>query len=138
MTEDFLIASISLPMWFPPVKINNQTYVDAVYLTDANVEEAIRRGADEIWAIWTVSTKDEWHDGFVAQYFQIIEIAANGRFFPLWRRIRESNEALAAHFETAHIKGMLKQADSLLAEPLEIQNLSMISRPQEKTKSLRV
>lgn len=96
MTEDFLIASISLPMWFPPVRINNQIYVDSVYLTDANVEEAIRRGADEIWAIWTVSTTDEWRDGFVAQYFQIIEIAANGRFFPLWRRIQQSNEALDA------------------------------------------
>jgi len=96
MTEDFLIASISLPMWFPPVRINNQTYVDAVYLTDANVEEAIRRGADEIWAIWTVSTKDEWQNGFVAQYFQIIEIAADGRFFPLWQRIQKSNEEIAA------------------------------------------
>jgi predicted acylesterase/phospholipase RssA len=96
MTEDFLIASISLPMWFPPVRINDQTYLDAVFLTDANVEEAIRRGADEIWAIWTVSTRDEWHDGFVAQYFQIIEIAADGRFFPIWRRIQQSNDKIAA------------------------------------------
>jgi predicted acylesterase/phospholipase RssA len=96
MTEDWLIASISLPMWFPPVRMNGQTYLDSVYLTDANVEEAIRRGADEIWAIWTVSTKDEWHDGFVPQYFQIIEIAANGRFFPVWRRIEASNREIAA------------------------------------------
>jgi predicted acylesterase/phospholipase RssA len=96
MTEDFLIASISLPMWFPPVRVNNQLYVDSVYLTDANVEEAIRRGADEIWAIWTVSARNEWRAGFVAQYFHIIEIAANGRFFPLWRQIQKSNEAIAA------------------------------------------
>jgi len=96
LTEDFLIASVSLPMWFPPVRIDGQTYLDSVYMTDANVEEAIRRGADEIWAIWTVSTRDVWDDGFVAQYFQIIEIAADGRFFDIWRRLEASNARIAA------------------------------------------
>ena len=96
MTEDFLVASVSLPMWFPPVRIDGQTYLDSVYMTDANVEEAIRRGADEIWAIWTVSTKDVWDDGFLAQYFQIIEIAADGRFFPIWRRLEDNNADIAA------------------------------------------
>ncbi|MGH7822373.1 MAG: patatin-like phospholipase family protein, partial [Candidatus Binatia bacterium] len=96
MTEDYLAACISLPMWFPPVVIDGETHVDAVYLTDANVEEAIRRGADEIWAIWTVSTDSTWRDGFVAQYFHIIEIAANGRFFDIWRRIEKSNDEIAA------------------------------------------
>ena len=28
MTEDFLVASVSLPMWFPPVRINGDTYFD--------------------------------------------------------------------------------------------------------------
>ncbi len=96
LTEDFLIASVSLPMWFPPVRIEGQTFLDSVYLTDANVEEAIRRGADEIWAIWTVSTRDVWDDGFVAQYFQIIEIAADGRFFDVWRRLEANNTQIAA------------------------------------------
>ncbi|OFX21281.1 MAG: hypothetical protein A2V77_03840 [Anaeromyxobacter sp. RBG_16_69_14] len=95
MTEDFLMASISLPIWFPPVVIDGQTYLDAVYLTDANVENAVRRGADEIWAIWTVSTDPTWRDGFVAQYFHIIEIVADGRFFPFWRRIEKSNAEIA-------------------------------------------
>ncbi len=96
MDEDRLIAAVSLPMWFPPVSIGGDTCIDAVYITDANVEEAIRRGADEIWAIWTVSTRDEWRDGFVAQYFHIIETAADGRFFDIWRRIEESNRRIAA------------------------------------------
>ncbi len=96
MNEDFLIASISLPMWFPPVNIDGQVYIDSVYITDANVEEAIRRGADELWAIWTVSTRDEWLDGFIAQYFQIIEAAADTRFFSIWQRIAENNRAIAA------------------------------------------
>lgn len=94
MDEDWLIASVSLPVWFPPVVIENQTCFDAVYITDANVEEAIRRGADEIWAIWTVSTKDEWRDGFVAQYFQIIETVADTHFFGIWKRIEENNRVI--------------------------------------------
>src|SRR5437588_2266825 len=36
MTEDLLVASVSLPMWFPPVRIADELYIDAVYLTDAN------------------------------------------------------------------------------------------------------
>ncbi|GDY28543.1 patatin-like phospholipase family protein [Gandjariella thermophila] len=96
MSEDYLIACVSLPMWFPPVRTNGNTYIDAVYVTDANVEEAIRRGADEIWAIWTVSERGEWHTGFVADYFQIIESSANGHFKRIARRIEQSNAAIAA------------------------------------------
>jgi predicted acylesterase/phospholipase RssA len=95
MTEDMLVACVSLPMWFPPAHINGETYIDAVYITDANIEEAIRRGADELWVIWTVSDKDEWHPGFVATYFQIIETSAVGRYRAILRRIQENNEALA-------------------------------------------
>lgn len=91
MTEDLLVAAVSLPMWFPPVRVGGDLYIDAVYVTDANIEEAIRRGAEEIWVIWTVSDKGEWHDGFVAQYFQIVEAAANGHFKRACRRVAESN-----------------------------------------------
>src|SRR5437867_2782916 len=66
MTEDILAACVSLPMWFPPVRIGGDIYIDSVFLSDANIEEAIRRGADELWVIWTVSEKPEWHPGFVA------------------------------------------------------------------------
>ena len=96
MTEDMLAACVSLPMWFPPMHINGETYIDAVYITDANIEEAIRQGADELWVIWTVSDKDEWHPGFVATYFQIIETSAVGRYRAVLRRIQENNEALAS------------------------------------------
>jgi len=95
MDEDRLVSAVSLPMWFPPVKIEGDDYIDAVYLTDGNLEEAIRRGADEIWAIWTVSRAGKWRDGFVNKYFQIIEITANGRFFDTWNRITENNRAIA-------------------------------------------
>ena len=55
MDEDHLCAAVALPMFFPPVVLNGDTYIDAVYVTDGNLEEAIRRGADELWVIWTVS-----------------------------------------------------------------------------------
>jgi len=96
MSEDLLVACVSLPMWFPPVRINGQTYIDSVYMTDANIDEAIRRGADEVWVIWTVSDKDEWHPGFVATYFQIIETSADGHYRANLKRIAESNAAIAA------------------------------------------
>ena len=96
MTEDLFCACVSLPMWFPPVHINGQTYIDAVYLSDANIDEAIRRGADELWVIWTVSDKDEWHSGFVANYFQIIETTAVGHYKAALKRVFENNTAIAA------------------------------------------
>src|SRR3712207_9342599 len=96
MTEDLLVACVSLPMWFPPMHINGETYIDAVYISDANIEEAIRRGADELWIIWTVSEKDEWNNGFVANYFQIIETSAVGHYRAILKRIRENNAAIAA------------------------------------------
>jgi predicted acylesterase/phospholipase RssA/azurin len=96
MTEDLLVACVSLPMWFPPVRINGETYIDSVYLSDANIEEAIRRGADELWIIWTVSDKDEWNSGFVANYFQIIETSAVGHYRAILKRVTANNEAIAS------------------------------------------
>jgi len=95
MTEDRLISAVSLPMWFPPVDIDGDTYVDAVFVCDANLEEGIRRGADELWVIWTVSERGEWHRGFLAHYFQMIEAMANGQLRAAIRRIDESNEKIA-------------------------------------------
>jgi len=95
MSEDLLAACVSLPMWFPPQRIGGHTYIDAVYMTDANLEEAIRRGADELWVIWTVSDKDEWHSGFVATYFQVIETTADGHYKAILKRIAANNAAIA-------------------------------------------
>jgi predicted acylesterase/phospholipase RssA len=96
MNEDLLVAGVTLPMWFAPVTIDNDRYIDAVYITDANLMEAIRRGADELWIIWTVSRKRIWGGGFVNTYFQIIETSANGRLQEDLGRIEASNKAIAA------------------------------------------
>ena len=96
LDEDYLVGCVSLPMWFPPITIGGDRYIDAVYLTDANLMEAIARGADELWIIWTVSRKAVWRGGFVNEYFQIIETSGNGRLKLDIERIEASNAAIAA------------------------------------------
>lgn len=95
MSEDLLIACVTLPMWFAPVTINGDRYIDGVYLTDANLMEAIRRGADELWVIWTVSRHARWKGGFIDTYFQIIETTANGHLQRDLDRIEANNKAIA-------------------------------------------
>jgi predicted acylesterase/phospholipase RssA len=96
MNENFLVACVALPRWFPPVKIKGDTYIDAVFITDANLEEAIKRGATELWVIWTVSRRNEWTSGFIGNYFGVIETAANGHFARICERIDRSNELIAS------------------------------------------
>jgi predicted acylesterase/phospholipase RssA len=96
MDADMLMASISIPMWFPPRERDGHTYLDAVFLSDANIENAIERGANELWIIWTVSEKSDWRTGFVGIYFDIIEMVANGNFRRIIRRVERSNAAIAA------------------------------------------
>lgn len=88
MNDDWLLAGVSLPMWFPPVEIDGDLYIDPVYATDANLEAAVENGATELWVIWTVSTRGRWRNGFVNQYFQIIENAAVWRFKEALERIK--------------------------------------------------
>ena len=96
MDEEMLMASISIPMWFAPLQRDGRTYLDAVFLTDANLEEAIARGADELWVIWTVSEQSRWRAGFVGNYFGIIETVANGNFRRGVKRVEANNHEIAA------------------------------------------
>lgn len=93
MDEDALVSAVSLPMWFPPVELSDGTYIDAVYAVDANLVAAIDRGADELWIIWTVSQTGQWRPGFIPEYFQIIEAAANSRVRSMLERIEHNNAA---------------------------------------------
>lgn len=93
LTPELLVACVSLPVWFPPVTTENRSWIDAVFATDANIETAIvDHGADEVWVIWTVDRSGTWHDGLLAQYFQIIEAAANAQREAIIRRIDRNND----------------------------------------------
>jgi predicted patatin/cPLA2 family phospholipase len=95
MTEDFLVAAASLPVWFPPVRTDGDTYIDAVFNTASNLEEAIRRGADELWIIWTTSQRGQWMSGFVGNFFGIFEATTNGGYKQMLARIGRNNDAVA-------------------------------------------
>jgi len=80
MDEEYLLAAVSLPGFFPPVYKDGTIYTDAVFLKDQNIAEAVRRGADEIWVIWTVNDEALWKNCLYNQYFHIVETTANGSY----------------------------------------------------------
>lgn len=95
MDEAALISAVTLPLWFPPARLRSSTYIDAVFATDANLEAAIERGADELWVIWTVSQRGRALPGFTHGYFQMIEAIANTRIRAVLQRIERNNAAIA-------------------------------------------
>jgi predicted patatin/cPLA2 family phospholipase len=94
LSEDFLVATGSLSVWFPPVVIAGDTYIDAVFNTATNIEEAIRRGADELWIIWTTSQRGRWKRGFIGNFFGIFEATTNGGYKAMLARIDRNNAAI--------------------------------------------
>jgi predicted acylesterase/phospholipase RssA len=91
MTEDYLVAAVSLPIFMPAVAIEDCLYLDAVWIRDANLIEAVRRGAEELWVVWCIGNTGEYHDGVFRQYVHMIEIAANGALFKDFNQINEIN-----------------------------------------------
>ena len=82
VTVDHLIAGMSLPIFMPAVKINDDDwYTDAVWIKDANLTEAVSRDAEEIWLVWCIGNTAEYLNGFFNQYVHMIEISANGGLF---------------------------------------------------------
>jgi predicted patatin/cPLA2 family phospholipase len=75
---DTLLAIDAVPGVVPPVVIGGKTYVDAMLLQDANIGEAVRRGADEIYVLWTVEDRAVWKGGVWNHFGHIFEICAVG------------------------------------------------------------
>ncbi|HEY0555373.1 MAG TPA: patatin-like phospholipase family protein [Thermoanaerobaculia bacterium] len=92
---DFLVAGASLPIFFPPVRKGDTSYCDSVWIKDANLMEAVRRGAEEIWLVWCIGNSATYHPGAFRQYVHMIEISANGALFEEFDRLRELNERIA-------------------------------------------
>lgn len=92
---DLLIAGISLPVFMPPVKVGDQWYTDSVWIKDANLMEAVKRGAEELWLIWCIGNTPEYKTGAFNQYVHMIEMSANGGLCEEFDRIRELNERIA-------------------------------------------
>ena len=88
---DLLIAGISLPIFMPPVLKGDQIYTDSVWIKDANLMEAVKRGAEELWLVWCIGNTNEYKTGFFNQYVHMIELSANGALFEEFERINEIN-----------------------------------------------
>jgi predicted acylesterase/phospholipase RssA len=91
---EHLVAGMSLPIFMPPVQVNGATYTDAVWIKDANLIDAVRRGADELWLIWCIGNTPEYKRGAFNQYVHMIEMSANGGLAEEFDRIREINERI--------------------------------------------
>ncbi|HEX4384053.1 MAG TPA: patatin-like phospholipase family protein [Myxococcales bacterium] len=95
LTLDYLTAGISLPILMPAVNIGGAPHCDSVWIKDANVLEAVRRGAEEIWLVWCIGNTAEYIDGPFPQYVHMIEMSANGKLFAELEQVAELNERIA-------------------------------------------
>lgn len=93
---DHLVAAVSLPIFMPPVSIDGTTYTDAVWIKDANLIDAVKRGADELWLVWCIGHTPEYKRGMLNQYVHMIEMSANGGLSEEFDRINELNERIMA------------------------------------------
>jgi NTE family protein len=77
-----VLASCALPGVFPPVRIDEEHFVDGGLVNSIPLERAVRRGADTVWVLHVGRVEQElrvprrpWEVGFVA-----FEIARRHRF----------------------------------------------------------
>jgi predicted patatin/cPLA2 family phospholipase len=96
LTQDLLVAGISLPIFMPAVRRGDAFYTDAVWIKDANLMEAVRQGAEEIWVIWCIGNSNRYQDGAFRQYVHMIEMSANGALFQELDQIAAINARIAA------------------------------------------
>ncbi|TDW30774.1 patatin-like phospholipase family protein [Cryobacterium psychrophilum] len=75
---ELLAAGMSLPIFMTPLRRDGVVYTDAVWIRDANVAEALRRGAEEIWLVWCIGNTGYYGDGPLEQYVHMIEMSATG------------------------------------------------------------
>lgn len=94
VTEDHLIAGVSLPIFMPALKINGNWYIDAVWIKDANLMEAVKRGAEEIWLVWAIGNYPSYQGGIFNQYVHSIEMSANGALLEEYEQIKLLNRLI--------------------------------------------
>jgi hypothetical protein len=78
MALPLLLAGISLPLVTPPVRYQEKTWTDAVWIRDCNLMATVRAGANEIWVIWCIGNTSQFKKGLLEQYVHMIEMAALG------------------------------------------------------------
>ncbi len=95
IATELLVAGMSLPIFMPMVQHNGRQYIDAVWIKDANLMEAVRRGSEEIWLVWIIGNTSSYQDGWFDQYVHMIEMSANGALNSELQQIAELNERIS-------------------------------------------
>jgi predicted patatin/cPLA2 family phospholipase len=129
MDLDYFLAVDAVPGVVPPVAKDGTLYIDAMLLKDANLSEAVRQQADEIWVIWTVQDRLEWRGGFWNHFGHVFETCAIGNLKRELAQIEEINRNVAggtAEPGQREIKVHIVQPD----QPVPVDYLFFKSRKQ--------
>lgn len=94
---ELLAAGMSLPIFMTPLRRDGLVYTDAVWIRDANVSEALRRGAEEIWLVWCIGNTGYWGDGPLEQYVHMIEMSATGALLADFREAAAAGRDFVLH-----------------------------------------
>lgn len=92
VTEDHLIAGVSLPIFMPAIQIHGIWYTDAVWIKDANLMEAVKQRSKELWLVWAIGNSPRYLGGAFNQYVHMIEMSANGALLEEYNQIKLTNE----------------------------------------------
>lgn len=91
---ELLVAGVSLPVLMPAVRRDGSRYTDSVWIKDANLTGAVKRGSEELWIAWCIGNTPEYRDGPFNQYVHMIEQSANGVLFEEFDRVRDLNDEI--------------------------------------------
>ncbi|UII19334.1 patatin-like phospholipase family protein [Fulvivirga ligni] len=92
VTREHLLAGVSLPILMPALKIGDDWYIDAVWVKDANVLHASRKGVKEIWLVWAIGNNHHYLNGAFNQYVHMIEMSAGGALLQEFDHIKSAPE----------------------------------------------
>jgi predicted patatin/cPLA2 family phospholipase len=95
MARPLLLAGISLPLVTPPVRYQEKTWTDAVWIRDCNLMATVREGANEIWVIWCIGNTPQFKKGLLEQYVHMIEMSALGALHAEFAEIADLNLQIA-------------------------------------------
>jgi predicted acylesterase/phospholipase RssA len=92
---DLLIAGMSLPGVFPPLHRDGKTYLDTGFVQDANLTEAVRQGAEELWLLWGLGNTGVYRGDPLHLYVQMLEMSANASLNQQLAAIADLNQRIA-------------------------------------------
>jgi hypothetical protein len=96
ISQELLLAAISLPLATPAVRWQGKTWTDAVWIRQSNLLAAVAAGANELWVAWLIGNTPRFKDGLLEQYVHMIEMAANGTLNEELAEIALLNRRIAA------------------------------------------